>query len=246
MSTNQGWIKIHRQILDWEWYDEPNTFRLFIHLLLKANHKPKKYRGVLIGCGQIMTGQELLAKELNLTRSKIRIAMHNLKTTNEIAIKSSRQGTIIQIVNYKNYQVITNKTTKEQPEDNQAITTNKNDYNEDNDEVGEVFSNDVKLTPEQFKKWFNKNRTKYLEKESNCNYLSKEDKIHLETLTKTYEGKHFNKAIYNMCQDKWANENNQCIPRHFLKPDNFTKYLNIEPTPLLTKRQKIHRGWINI
>lgn len=123
---NNGWIKIHRKLLDWEWYDEPNTFRLFIHLLLKANHKSKKYRGVLISAGQVMTGQELLAKELKLTRSKIRVAINNLKMTNEITIKTNKQGTIIQIVNYNIYQVVTNKTTTTSPDDSQQIATNKN------------------------------------------------------------------------------------------------------------------------
>ena len=32
-----GFIKLHRKILKWEWYDEPNTMRLFIHLLLTAS-----------------------------------------------------------------------------------------------------------------------------------------------------------------------------------------------------------------
>lgn len=129
-NNQQGWIKLHRSILEWEWYDEPNTIRLFIHLLLKANHKPKKYRGVLIEYGQVMTGQELLAKEIKLTRSKIRLALDNLKTTNEITINSSPQGTIIQIVNYQNYQITTSEKTTEQPKDNQRTTTNKNDNNE--------------------------------------------------------------------------------------------------------------------
>ena len=135
-----GWIKIHRQILNWEWYDEPNTFRVFIHLLLKANHKPNKYRGVTIEAGQIMTGQDLLALELKLTRAKIRLALNNLKTTNEITINSSRKGTIIQIVNYENYQVTelkqpkdNHKTTTEQPDDNQRMTSNKNVNNEKNE-----------------------------------------------------------------------------------------------------------------
>jgi hypothetical protein len=37
-----GWIKIHRSILEWEWYEDTNTFRLFMHLILKANHKDRK------------------------------------------------------------------------------------------------------------------------------------------------------------------------------------------------------------
>ena len=134
-NNQQGWVKIHRQILGWEWYDEPNTFRLFLHLLIKANHKEKKYRGVLIKKGQVMTGQELLAQELKLTRGKIRLALNNLKTTNEITIKSSSKGTIIQIVNYKNYQIITSDIAKEQPTNNQQTTTNKNVNNEKNVDI---------------------------------------------------------------------------------------------------------------
>jgi hypothetical protein len=123
---NNGWIKIHRQLLDWEWYDEPNTFRLFMHLLLKANHKPKNYRGVNINTGEVMTGYNLLAEQTGLTVQKVRTALTNLKATNEITIKTSNKGTVIQIVKYVDYQVATSETTNEQQTDNKRITTNKN------------------------------------------------------------------------------------------------------------------------
>ena len=123
---SNGWIKIHRQILEWEWYDEPNTLRLFLHLLLKANHKPKNYRGVNIKEGQIMTGYDKLATELGLSVQQIRTGINKLKSTSEITSVSTSQGTIIQIVKYKDYQVVTSKTTDEQQTDNKPITTNKN------------------------------------------------------------------------------------------------------------------------
>ena len=129
---NNGWIKIHRKLLEWEWYDEPNTFRLFIHLLLKANHKPKNYRGVNILEGQVMTGFSLLAEQTGLTVQKVRTALNNLKSTNEITIKSGNKGTVIQIVKYLDYQVVTNKTTNEQQTDNKQVTTNKNVNNKKN------------------------------------------------------------------------------------------------------------------
>ena len=123
---SNGWIKIHRKLLDWEWYDEPNTLRLFLHLLLKANHKNKSYRGTVIKEGQVMTGYDKLAKELSLSTQKIRTAINKLKLTNEITSVSTSQGTIIQIVKYKEYQVVTSKLTDEQQTDNKRITTNKN------------------------------------------------------------------------------------------------------------------------
>ena len=88
---SKGWVKIHRQIINWEWYDEPNTFRLFFHLLLKANHKPRKYRGAIIDVGQVMTGLDLLSKETGLSVQKIRTSLERLKSTNEITIKSSNK-----------------------------------------------------------------------------------------------------------------------------------------------------------
>ena len=99
------------------------------------------------------------------------------------------------------------------------------------------------FSPEQFLSWFNDSRTKLLQKPSNSNYLSSHDKTHLEILTSRYKGEDFGKAFHNLCNDKWANESNQIIPKHFLKPENFDKYLQIEQKPLLTKKQKINRGW---
>jgi hypothetical protein len=99
------------------------------------------------------------------------------------------------------------------------------------------------FTPTKFLSWFNKKRTELLEKPSNSNYLSAHDRTHLEILTSRYEGKDFGKALHNLCNDKWANESNQIIPKHFLKPENFDKYLQIETKTLITKKQKIHRGW---
>lgn len=125
-----GWIKIHRKILDWEWYDDSNTFRLFMHLILKANHKDKKYRGIIVKTGSIITGRELLSMETGLSIQQVRTCLERLKSTNEITINSSKQGTIIQIVKYKDYQLATNDLTTNQPENNQQVTTNKNEKNE--------------------------------------------------------------------------------------------------------------------
>jgi hypothetical protein len=128
-----GWIKLHRQITDWEWYDDHNTFRLFMHLLLKANHKERSYRGVKIEVGCVMTGRELLSKETGLSVQQIRTCLERLKSTNEITIKSNKQGTIIQVVKYKDYQVTTNESTTNQPTSNQQVTTNKNVKKEKNE-----------------------------------------------------------------------------------------------------------------
>ena len=126
MTNHQGWIKLHRQILEWEWYSDNNCFRLFLHLLLKANHKEKRFKGLELKVGSIVTSRDLLARETGLTSQQIRTALTKLISTNEITSVTSSQGTIIQIVSYEKYQVSTNEITNEQPTINQRATTNNN------------------------------------------------------------------------------------------------------------------------
>jgi len=43
IMENQGWIKIHRKLLDTSFAKKPSISWLFIVLLLKANHKENKF-----------------------------------------------------------------------------------------------------------------------------------------------------------------------------------------------------------
>ena len=127
MTNNNGWIRIHRQILEWEWYNDINCFRVFTHLIIKANYKEKRYKGIELKEGSIITSRDLLAQETGLSPQQIRTTLTKLKSTNEITIETSSKGTIIQVVNYAKYQVPTNELTDEQPTNNQRVTTNKKD-----------------------------------------------------------------------------------------------------------------------
>ena len=128
-----GWIKIHRQILEWEWYSDNNTFRVFLHLILKANHKEKRFKGMELKIGTVITSRDILAIETGLSVRQIRTALDKLKSTNEVTINTSSQGTIIQLVNYKKYQLTTNEATNERPMNDQQATTNKNEKKEKNE-----------------------------------------------------------------------------------------------------------------
>jgi len=128
-----GWIKLHRQIIDWEWFSDTTTFRVFLQLLLKANHKEKKYRGMVLKIGTVITSREILSFETRLSIQQVRTALDKLKSTNEITIKTSSQGTIIEVINYAKYQLVTNEVTIKEPTSNQQVTTNKNEKKEKNE-----------------------------------------------------------------------------------------------------------------
>ena len=63
LNKEGSWIKIYRSLLDWEWYDDINTCRLFIHLLLTANYEDKKWHGMVIKRGQRFCSSVTLAWE---------------------------------------------------------------------------------------------------------------------------------------------------------------------------------------
>lgn len=101
-----GWVKLHRKITEWEWYCDANTFRLFMHLIVTANHKQENWRGITVDRGQIATGRDSLARELRLSPQEIRTSLDKLKMSGNITIKSTNKFSIISIYNYDKYNQI--------------------------------------------------------------------------------------------------------------------------------------------
>lgn len=158
--ANNGWIKLHRSLLDWEWYDDSNAFKFFLHLLLKCNHEKKTWHGFDVNAGELIVGVEGFGKQVGLTRQQTRSAIDRLKSTNEITITTTNRFTKITVVNWEKYQSddekITNKITNKQPTDNQQITTTKeckNDKKEKRDTCdGFGAEGVIKLTKAEYRK----------------------------------------------------------------------------------------------
>lgn len=101
---SDGWIKLYRRLLDWEWYTDSNTKALYIHLLLKSNHRPRNFRGSVIERGQLAITIKQLEGELGMSRQQIRTAMRHLTSTGEISVQSNRHWSIITLNHYADYQ----------------------------------------------------------------------------------------------------------------------------------------------
>ena len=101
---NNGYIRLHRKITEWEWYSNINDRLVFIQCLLDANWKDGYFNGIAISRGSFPTSIEKLSGEIGLTFSQIRTSLKHLKLTNNITIKSFRHFSIITINNYEKYQ----------------------------------------------------------------------------------------------------------------------------------------------
>jgi len=138
---HRGFIVLHRKILDWQWYDDNPTLKLFVHLLLSANHVAKKWRKIDVGRGQLITSTENLAKACCLSPQRTRTAINKLKSTGEITSRATNRFTLITVINYDSYQdkelIATSKATGEltnkQQTNNKQTTTTKQCNNENNE-----------------------------------------------------------------------------------------------------------------
>lgn len=99
-----GYIKIHRKMLDWEWYRDANTFRLFFHLLLIANWEDSRYMGMVIPRGSCVVGRQKLSLDLGMSERSVRTSLEHLKSTNEITIKTTNKFSVVTITKYDDYQ----------------------------------------------------------------------------------------------------------------------------------------------
>ena len=120
-----GFVKLHRNLLKWEWYKDKNTFKLFIHLLMTANYYDEKWKGIMVKRGSRVTGYHELAAETGLSFQEVRTAINHLILTNEITKQSNSQGTIITINNYDKYQDIVNTATNNQQTANKQLTNDQ-------------------------------------------------------------------------------------------------------------------------
>ena len=131
---DKGFVKLSRNILDWEWYQDGNTTRLMIHLLLKSNFVAKKWQGNLINPGQLITSINNLSKELKLSENIIRTSIIKLKKTGYIVTESTNKFTKLTIIDstiYKdittpNHKPISNENANQPLSENNQITTTKN------------------------------------------------------------------------------------------------------------------------
>lgn len=166
-----GWVKLHRNILDWEWYSDHNTSRVFIHLLLTANIEPKRWHGVEVGIGQRVFGIYELAREVGITPQSLRTSLTKLKSTSEVTIKSTNRFSLLSIVKWAEYQgLVTSKSTSHatnnQQTTNKQLTTTKEVKNirikEDKNIYIEIISH--------FNQTFGKQTKSYATWQGNCDF----------------------------------------------------------------------------
>ena len=147
--SNQGWIKLYRQIRECDiWLDGEESFdrrSAWIDLLLSANHKDKQIifdgKIIIVGRGQYVTSVRKLASRWGWGNQKTLKYLRLLEELGMITKESDNRRTLLTIVNYEVFQSTDNtdgtETERSQNADRtqteRKSTTNKNEKNEKNE-----------------------------------------------------------------------------------------------------------------
>lgn len=136
---NIGYIKLHRDLLHWEYYDDIKATRLLIHLLCVVNYEDKKWHGIIISKGSMVLSWATLSAGSSLSIQQCRTAMKKLESSGEVTRKLTGKWQVVTLVKWEKFQdssIIANsepnreRTGKEQganKEPNREITPTKED-----------------------------------------------------------------------------------------------------------------------
>lgn len=107
MADPKGnWLKLYRSLADWEYYKDGNTVRVFLDLMIRAELKPREYKGVTIERGQVVTTLDEIGARLGLSKKQIRTSVEKLKITSSIEVLRYPKFLVISILSWEKYQPV--------------------------------------------------------------------------------------------------------------------------------------------
>lgn len=123
----EGFVKLPRSMLEWQWLNDGNTLRVYVVLLLLANWKDTGWHGIALKRGQLITSVKSLCERCHLTNQQVRTALSHLTSTNEITIKKTSKFSLVTLNNYDLPEEINNESnnvsTTCQQGNNNVLTT---------------------------------------------------------------------------------------------------------------------------
>lgn len=241
----EGFILIHRAILDWGWYTTPGMRHLFEHLIMTGNYKDSSWHDIVVKRGQVITSRSKLARETGLTEKEVRTGLERLQKTGEIIMESTNKYSLITICNYDKYQGGNNHPSQQEANRRPAVgqqraTIEKGNKvrTEDIDSSlrSESLSSDEPMTVNDdeinflaFKEFFNRTMQEKNAVISTITDMTKKRCDAVQARCRKYEKEALHKVVINAAVSPFLNgENERSWVADFnwlFKPNNFVKVL---------------------
>lgn len=108
MSSNSGWICLHRKLTLHGRFSDPDWLSVWIYLLLNATHKPCQVvfdgRPITLKPGQLVSGRNTISKTTGVHPSKVYRVLKTLKAEQQIEQQGGTKNSLFTVVNWELYQ----------------------------------------------------------------------------------------------------------------------------------------------
>jgi hypothetical protein len=128
----EGWISLHRKLLSNPIAGNPESFALWVRLLLMASHTDTDIlvgrQSVHLKRGQLVTGRKILSELTGIPESNVEYNIKLYERLGQIQQQTTNKYRIITIINYDSYQ----ETNSRKTADGQQMDTNNKNNNVNN------------------------------------------------------------------------------------------------------------------
>ena len=104
-----GWIKLHKKLLNNPIFLNPKILQLFLYCILYAHYKENRFfwngKEQIITRGSFITGRKKIAEDTKLAETTIHRSLKVLSDLGMILQHTNNKFTLIEVVNYCTYQV---------------------------------------------------------------------------------------------------------------------------------------------
>ena len=205
MSSN-GWLKLHRCLLDSKVFSNERLLKVWIWCLLKTSHTD---RNILIGmqdvtvkAGQFVFGRANASEELGIPQSTVWGCMKKLESWGNISIESNNKFSVVTIENWASYQLDdddiqqqfdnNSTTTRQHFDTNKNVKKVKNDKN--NIYIAEIVDYLNEITGSSYKASTKKTRA-CIQARLNEGFTVDDFKVVIWRKTKEWKGTDYEKFL---------------------------------------------------
>lgn len=235
-TLQNGFITLHRKVLDWYGAGHPNRLALWVRILLMANHEDKRFlfngQPTLVSRGQFITGRKRLSISSGIPESTIERLLKEFEKDGNIEQQKTSRNRLITITKYHEYQSKNSpRTTGEQLANNPRTQTTMKQCNNATSNSGKL-NDSINTLFSHFCSCVSKPTLKLTDDRKNLISAKLKD---------GYTEEQIKTAMDNFGKDDWDGRRKYfdliyCIGKQKGKQDNMERWLHSEPVQKDTKK----------
>ena len=133
----EGYVKLHRSIVDSTVFQDAEVLKLWIWLLCNVAYADHDVlingKIITVKTGQVITGRKKLGEQLNLSENKVYRALSILQKLGNVNIKTNNRYSVVTVTKWAKYQSdnqnVNNTVTTQQQHSNNTATTQQQHSN---------------------------------------------------------------------------------------------------------------------